>query len=310
MIIELILNQGIDKAEEELKWWLDTFKEDFYLEINRHGLDEEEHLNEVLIDFSKKYNVKIIAANDVFYLNKNDSTAHDILLCIKQGEFISTPIGKGRGKRFGYKNQEYYFKSQKQMKTLFSDIPQSISNINEIINKIENYDLEREVVLPKYQIPNAFKKSKNITEDQNEFLKKLTYDGAIKKYKKINPELEERIKFELNTIKNTGYPGYFLIVQDITNKAKELGVTVGPGRGSAAGSVVAYCIGITNIDPIKYNLLFERFLNPDRISLPDIDIDFDDEGRDKIIEYVINKYGYDQVAQIITYGSMGCGESS
>jgi len=309
IIPQLILNQGIDKAEEELKWWLDTFKEDFYLEINRHGLDEEEHLNEVLIDFSKKYNVKIIAANDVFYLNKNDSTAHDILLCIKQGEFISTPIGKGRGKRFGYKNQEYYFKSQKEMKTLFSDIPQSISNINEIINKIENYDLEREVVLPKYQIPNAFKKSKNITEDQNEFLKKLTYDGAIKKYKKINPELEERIKFELNTIKNTGYPGYFLIVQDITNKAKELGVTVGPGRGSAAGSVVAYCIGITNIDPIKYNLLFERFLNPDRISLPDIDIDFDDEGRDKIIEYVINKYGYDQVAQIITYGSMAAKSS-
>ena len=309
IIPQLILNQGIDKAEEELKWWLDTFKEDFYLEINRHGLDEEEHLNEVLNDFSKKYNVKIIAANDVFYLNKNDSTAHDILLCIKQGEFISTPIGKGRGKRFGYKNQEYYFKSQKEMKTLFSDIPQSISNINEIINKIENYDLEREVVLPKYQIPDTFKKSKNITEDQNEFLKKLTYDGAIKKYKKINLELEERIKFELNTIKNTGYPGYFLIVQDITNKAKELGVTVGPGRGSAAGSVVAYCIGITNIDPIKYNLLFERFLNPDRISLPDIDIDFDDEGRDKIIEYVVNKYGYDQVAQIITYGSMAAKSS-
>ena len=309
IIPQLILNQGIDKAEEELKWWLDTFKEDFYLEINRHGLDEEEHLNEVLTDFSKKYNVKIIAANDVFYLNKNDSTAHDILLCIKQGEFISTPIGKGRGKRFGYKNQEYYFKSQKEMKTLFSDIPQSISNINEIINKIENYNLEREVVLPKYQIPDTFKKSKNITEDQNEFLKKLTYDGAIKKYKKINPELEERIKFELNTIKNTGYPGYFLIVQDITNKAKELGVTVGPGRGSAAGSVVAYCIGITNIDPIKYNLLFERFLNPDRISLPDIDIDFDDEGRDKIIEYVIKKYGYDQVAQIITYGSMAAKSS-
>ncbi len=309
IIPQLILNQGIDKAEEELKWWLDTFKEDFYLEINRHDLDEEEHLNEVLTDFSKKYNVKIIAANDVFYLNKNDSTAHDILLCIKQGEFISTPIGKGRGKRFGYNNQEYYFKSQKEMKKLFSDIPQSISNINEIINKIENYDLEREVVLPKYQIPDTFKKSKNITEDQNEFLKKLTYDGAIKKYKIINIELEERIKFELNTIKNTGYPGYFLIVQDITNNAKKLGVTVGPGRGSAAGSVVAYCIGITNIDPIKYNLLFERFLNPDRISLPDIDIDFDDEGRDKIIEYVINKYGYDQVAQIITYGSMAAKSS-
>lgn len=309
IIPQLILNQGIDKAEDELKWWLDCFKDDFYLEINRHGLDEEQHLNEVLLDFSRKYNVKTIAANDVFYLNKNDNTAHDILLCIKQGEFVSTPIGKGRGKRFGYKNQEYYFKSQDEMKLLFSDIPETIYNIQEIIDKIENYDLESEVILPKYQIPDKYKKSNDVTKDQNEFLKKLTYEGAKKRYKKIEASLEERIDFELNTIKNTGYPGYFLIVQDITNTAKELEVTVGPGRGSAAGSVVAYCIGITDIDPIKYNLLFERFLNPDRISLPDIDIDFDDEGRDKIINYVISKYGYDQVAQIITYGSMAAKSS-
>ena len=309
IIPQLILNQGIDKAEEELKWWLDCFGNDFYLEINRHGLDEEEHLNKVLLDFSKKYNVKTIAANDVFYLNKNDNTAHDILLCIKQGEFVSTPIGKGRGKRFGYKNQEYYFKSQDEMKSLFSDIPESINNIQEIIDKIEDYDLESNVVLPKYQIPEKYKKSKDVTKNQNEYLKKITYKGAKNRYKKIEIELEERIEFELNTIKNTGYPGYFLIVQDITNKAKELEVTVGPGRGSAAGSVVAYCIGITDVDPIKYNLLFERFLNPDRISLPDIDIDFDDEGRDKIINYVVNKYGYDQVAQIITYGSMAAKSS-
>ena len=303
-IPKLILNQGIEAAEEELKWWLDTFEEDFYIELNRHGLEEEDHVNEVLIEFSKKYNVKIIAANDVFYINKEDSTAHDILLCIKQGEFKSTPIGRGRGKRSGFKNDEYYFKSQEEMKNLFSDIPESINNISEVIDKVEVYELERKVVLPKYQVPSEFDKGGEITNKQTEYLRKITLDGAKIKYKKISDELRERIDFEINTIKNTGYPGYFLIVQDITNKAKELGVSVGPGRGSAAGSVVAYCTGITDVDPIKYNLLFERFLNPDRISLPDIDIDFDDEGREKIINYVIEKYGYDQVAQIITYGSM------
>jgi len=190
------------------------------------------------------------------------------------------------------------------MKELFKDIPESISNIQEIIDKVEDFDLERDVVLPKFSVPEEFYESNDIKESQNNYLKKITYTGAESKYEKITDELKERIDFELKTIKNTGYPGYFLIVQDITNEAKNLGVTVGPGRGSAAGSVVAYCIGITDVDPIKYNLLFERFLNPDRISLPDIDIDFDDEGRDKIINYVIDKYGYDQVAQIITYGSM------
>ena len=190
------------------------------------------------------------------------------------------------------------------MKNLFSDIPESINNISAVIDKIEVYELERKVVLPKFQVPSEFDKVGEITNKQTEYLRKITFDGAKKKYKNISDELKKRIDFEINTIKNTGYPGYFLIVQEITNKSKELGVSVGPGRGSAAGSVVAYCIGITDVDPIKYNLLFERFLNPDRISFPDIDIDFDDEGREKIINYVIEKYGYDQVAQIITYGSM------
>ena len=244
----------------------------------------------------------------MYYLNKEDSSAHDILLCIKQGEYKSTPIGRGRGKRFGYQNEEYYFKSQEEMKNLFQDIPESIINIKEIIEKVEDFNLERDVVLPKYSVPEEFYEKEDIKESQNNFLKKITYDGAKKRYNNIDSELKERIDFELKTIKNTGYPGYFLIVQDITNKAKTLGVTVGPGRGSAAGSVVAYCIGITDVDPIKYNLLFERFLNPDRISLPDIDIDFEDEGRDKIINYVIEKYGYDQVAQIITYGSMAASQ--
>jgi len=295
-IPNLILNYGEDKAEEELKWWLDIFKDDFYLELNRHNLDEENHVNKVLLNFSKKYNVKTIASNEVYYINKEDSDAHDILLCIKQGEFKSTEIGKGSRKRFGFPNDEYYFKTQEEMKNLFQDLPESIVNISEIIDKTETYDLKRKVVLPNYEIPKKYFDPDNQEVGENAFLKKLTLDGAKKKYDKIDSNLKERINYELEAIKNIGYPGYFLIVQDITNKAKEMGVSVGPGRGSAAGSVVAYCIGITNIDPIKYNLLFERFLNPDRISLPDIDIDFDDIGRDKIIDYVVNKYGYDKVA--------------
>ena len=308
-IPNLILNYGEDKAEEELKWWLDVFNDDFYLELLRHNLEEENHVNKVLLNFSKKYNVKVIAANEVYYTNKEDSDAHDILLCIKQGEFKSTEIGKGNRKRFGFPNNEYYFKTQEEMKNLFQDLPESIVNISEIIDKVETYDLKRKVVLPNYEIPKKYFDPNNQEVGENAFLKKLTLDGAKKKYKKIDSNLKERINFELEAIKNIGYPGYFLIVQDITNKAKEIGVSVGPGRGSAAGSVVAYCIGITNIAPIKYNLLFERFLNPDRISLPDIDIDFDDIGRDKIIDYVVNKYGYDKVAQIITYGTMAAKSS-
>ena len=174
--------------------------------------------------------------------------------------------------------------------------------MSEIVDKIESYTLERNVVLPKFDIPKEFS-----TED--EYLRYLTYEGAKKKYGEISQALRERIDFELDTIQKTGYPGYFLIVQDFTSKAREIGVSVGPGRGSAAGSAVAYSIGITNVDPIKYDLLFERFLNPDRVSLPDIDIDFDDEGRDKVLKYVIDKYGKNQVAQIITYGTMAAKSS-
>ena len=183
------------------------------------------------------------------------------------------------------------------MRRLYADLPDAIINIEEIVDKVEVYDLKRNVLLPKFDIPPTFK-----TED--EYLKHLTYEGAKRRYPDLTPSIRERLDFELETIKKTGYPGYFLIVQDFTSKAREMGVSVGPGRGSAAGSAVAYCIGITNVDPIAYDLLFERFLNPDRVSLPDIDIDFDDEGRDKVLEYVIGKYGHNQVAQIITYGTM------
>ena len=193
------------------------------------------------------------------------------------------------------------------MVNLFRDIPESISNISQLVEKIEIFDLHREVLLPKFEIPKDFKSTNDDVE--NEYLRHLTIKGANSIYKEINQDLAERINFELEVIRNSGYPGYFLIVQDLINAARKMNVSVGPGRGSVAGSVVAYCLGITKIDPIKYDLLFERFLNPDRVSMPDIDIDFDDEGRSKVIDYVIDKYGSKQVAQIITYGKMAAKSS-
>lgn len=301
-IPHLILNVGEKQAEEAFKWWHNLFGEDFYIELNRHGLSEEDHVNEVLLRFAKKYGVKYFAANENYYLDKEEADAHDVLLCIKEGEYKSTPIGYGRGTRYGLPNQEFYFKSQEEMKSIFRDLPEAIDTISEILDKIEPYTLERNVLLPKFDIPKDF-------ETEDDYLRYLTYEGAKKKYAEITQPIRDRLDFELETIKKTGYPGYFLIVQDFTSKAREMGVSVGPGRGSAAGSAVAYCIGITNVDPIKYDLLFERFLNPDRVSLPDIDIDFDDEGRDKVLDYVIQKYGKTQVAQIITYGTMAAKSS-
>lgn len=312
-IPSLILNVGEHQAEEVFQWYLDVFKDDFYVELIRHGLEEESKVNDVLLTFAKKYNVKVIAANDVYYLDKEDANAHDVLLCVKEGELQSTPKGRGRGFRYGFPNDEYYFKSQDEMKTLFSDIPEAIENLTELIDKIEEFKLDRDVLLPAFNIPDEFKDPEDEKDGgkrgENAYLRHLTYEGAKKRYEEITDEIRERIDFELETIQNTGYPGYFLIVQDFTSKAREMGVSVGPGRGSAAGSAVAYCIGITNVDPIAYDLLFERFLNPDRVSLPDIDIDFDDEGRDKVIQYVIDKYGKNQVAQIITYGTMAAKSS-
>ena len=229
-------------------------------------------------------------------------------MCVKDGEKQATPIGRGRGFRYGLKNQEYYFKTSNEMKFLFRDYPDFFSNISEIVEKVELYELAREVLLPKFKIPVDFK-TENSHDLENEYLKFLTFNGAKKHYKNLDNNLNERILFELNVIKSSGYPGYFLIVQDLIKAAIDMGVSVGPGRGSAAGSVVAYCLGITKIDPIKYDLLFERFLNPDRVSMLDIDIDFDDEGRNKVIDYVIEKYGSNQVAQIITYGKMAAKSS-
>jgi len=307
------LNVGEHQAEEALLWWKAQFGDDLYMEIMRHGQEDEDRVNKVLVEFAKKHQVPLIATNNTYYSSKEDAEAHDILLCVKDGEKQATPIGRGRGYRYGLPNQEYYFKSADEMKALFKDLPESILNINQLVAKIEPFDLARDVLLPKFDIPETFKVAEDIADGgkrgENAYLRHITYQGAKKRYDSITPEIEERLDFELTTIENSGYPGYFLIVEDFIREARAMGVSVGPGRGSAAGSVVAYCLWITNIDPLKYDLLFERFLNPDRVSMPDIDIDFDDEGRGKVMDYVINKYGANQVAQIITYGTMAAKSS-
>ncbi len=308
-----ILNIGENQAEEALLWWKDTFGDDLYIELMRHNQEDENRVNQVLIQFAKKHNIKLVATNNTYYVEQENANAHDILLCVKDGEKQATPIGRGRGYRYGLPNQEYYFKSSEEMKALFRDIPEAIVNIQEVVDKIEPFELARDVLLPAFDIPNEFKHEEDENDGgkrgENAYLKHLTYKGAEKRYGEITPEIKERLDFELSVIENTGYPGYFLIVEDFIREARNMDVSVGPGRGSAAGSVVAYCLWITNIDPIEYDLLFERFLNPDRVSMPDIDIDFDDEGRGRVMQYVIDKYGANQVAQIITYGTMAAKSS-
>lgn len=306
---QAIIHKSEEEAEKVFKEWLDIFGEDYYIELQRHDLHDldgsgksQEDVNQTLLKWSEKYGVKVIATNDSHYVDEQDWNAHDILLCINTGDLKATPIGQGRDKRFGFPNSQFFFKTQAEMHQKFSDVPFALDNTIEIVDKIEPPKLKQDVLLPNYVLPEGFK-------TQDEYLKYLTYEGAKRRYGVITEEIRERLDFELATIANTGYPGYFLIVQDFTTAARNLGVSVGPGRGSAAGSAVAYCIGITNVDPIKYDLLFERFLNPERVSLPDIDIDFDDVGRGKVIDYVIDKYGQNNVAQIITYGSMAAKSS-
>ena len=308
-----ILNVGEHQAEEALLWWKGQFGEDFYIELMRHGQEDEDHVNAILRQLAEKHQVKLLATNNTYYIDKTEANAHDILLCVKDGEKQATPIGRGRGYRYGMPNQEYYFKSADEMKQLFQDVPEAILNMQEVIDKIEPFELAREVLLPKFDIPQEFVHPSDETEGtkygENAYLRHLAYEGAHKRYNTLTDEIKERLDFELETIEKTGYPGYFLIVEDFIREARNMNVSVGPGRGSAAGSVVAYCLWITNIDPIKYDLLFERFLNPDRVSMPDIDIDFDDEGRGRVMDYVIQKYGSSQVAQIVTYGTMAAKSS-
>ncbi len=314
---QTILHKDEDAAEKEFKWWLDLFGEDYYIEIQRHEIKEQEIINQTLLKFAKKHNVPVIATNDSHYTNQDDYNAHDILLCINTGEKQATPGFDDfvnddtliKNRRFKFPNDQFYFKTPDEMKKLFSDIPESIDNTNMIVDKVETLNLKKDILLPNFPIPESFKVHESDTLNQWEYLKHLTYEGAKERYHEISSEAQERIDFELSTIKFMGFAGYFLIVSDFIKAGRDMGVFIGPGRGSAAGSVVAYCTGITNIDPIKYNLLFERFLNPDRKSMPDIDTDFDDEGRQRVMDYVVQKYGKSQVAQIITYGTMAAKSS-
>ncbi len=310
LVPQTILKKGESEGENEFKWWLNIFQEDYYVELQRHGIPDQEKVNEVLLKFAKKYNVKVIASNDSHYVDQEDFNAHDILLCINTGEKQATPALREfsdddvmvKNKRFAFPNDQFYLKTGAEMSQVFADLPQAIDNTNEIVDKVELLDLKRDILLPHFVVPANF-------SSQDEYLESLTWAGAAARYKILSPESEERLKFELGIIKKMGFAGYFLIVSDFIKAGRDMGVFVGPGRGSAAGSAVAYCIGITNIDPIKYNLLFERFLNPERKSMPDIDTDFDDEGRQKVIDYVVQKYGKNQVAQIITYGTMAAKSS-
>src|SRR5690606_14922658 len=293
---------GEEACEKEFLYWLNLFGDDYFVELQRHKIPEQDRLNAFLIKLAKKHNVKIIATNDSHYVEREDFVAHDILLCINTGEKISTPKmkdfsedeGMPKGTRFAFYNDEFYFKTKAEMTQLFSDIPEAVDNTGIIVDRVETLNLNRDILLPNFPLPPEFNihqkpdiiNGKTVSADtlnQWEYLKHLTYTGAKKRYETITPAIEERLNFELETIKNMGFPGYFLIVSDFIRAGREKGVYIGPGRGSAAGSAVAYCTGITNLDPIKYNLLFERFLNPERISMPDIDTDFDDEGRQVVI---------------------------
>ncbi len=309
---QTILHESEEKAEKEFRWWLDLFGEDYFIELQRHNIKDQEKVNITLLQYAGKYKVPVIATNDSHYTDREDYNAHDILLCINTGEKQATPgyddfvndDSNIKNRRFKFPNDQFYFKTTEEMSTLFGDIPEAIDNTNRIVDRVDVLNLKKEVLLPAFPIPKEFQIHNDSNLNQWEYLKYLTEEGAKLRYSDLTPEIRERIDFELFTIRTMGFAGYFLIVSDFIKAGRDMGVFIGPGRGSAAGSVVAYCIGITNIDPIKYNLLFERFLNPDRKSMPDIDTDFDDEGRQRVIEYVVAKYGRNQVAQIVTYGTM------
>jgi DNA polymerase III subunit alpha len=337
VISSVLRNEGIELARTALSEYKAIFGDDFYLELQRHPSGDEKtdrevyhdqvFVNEQLIKLGKETNTLVIATNDVHFINAEDAEAHDRLLCISTGKDLDDP------NRLRYTRQEW-LKTREEMHQLFADIPEALDNTWQIVEKVEEYKLDSQPIMPEFPIPEEFgtteayreKYTKEVlTEEFTEsayrrlggyekvlrvkleadYLQYLVYEGARKRYSDpISFELQERINFELDTIKTMGFPGYFLIVWDFIRAAREMDVAVGPGRGSAAGSTVAYCLRITDIDPIKYDLLFERFLNPDRISLPDIDIDFDEDGRDKVLKWVVNKYGEKRVAHIITFGTM------
>ena len=297
-VLQTILKGGTERARHIFEWYLEVFEEDYYIEIQDHGIQDQKKCNEVLLRWAEEYNVKVIATNDVHYVEQEDAAAQDVLLCLQTGKDLNDP------NRMRFENDQFYLKTTEEMLTAFRDLDPVMSEsmldtTREIVDKCD-FDLPMgKLLMPHYPIPEAF------NNDMDAYLKHLVFERARIRYGELSVLVEERLNHELGIIKQMGYAGYFLIVQDFTTAARELSVSVGPGRGSAAGSAVAYCLGITNIDPLEYNLLFERFLNPERVSMPDIDIDFDDRGRGKVIDYVVQKYGRQNVCQIITFGTMG-----
>ncbi len=299
-IPQFILQNKLDDAIETIKKYKENFGEDFYLELQRHKtgdperdndlLAKQERVNQELLKIGKELDIQCIATNDVHFVNEKDAEAHDILICLNTGKDKDDP------NRMRYSGQEF-FKTKAEMSDLFADIPDVLENTLKVAEKVEEYELNSDPIMPDFDLPEGF-------DSEDDYLKHIVYEGAKERYGTIEESVKQRIDFELDTIKNMGFPGYFLIVWDFIKAAREMGVSVGPGRGSAAGSVVAYTLKITNIDPVKYNLLFERFLNPDRISMPDIDIDFDEDGREKVLTWVTEKYGKQKVAAIITFGTM------
>ncbi len=340
------------EAEEAIQWYKNLFGDNYYLELQRHKANVpranhetyklQQQVNEKLIEYSKKYNIKLVCTNDVHFVDEENAEAHDRLICLSTGKDLDDP------NRMLYTKQEW-MKTREEMNEIFADVPEALSNTCDICDQVEFYSIDHAPIMPTFAIPEDFGTEAEyrerltekdlfdeFTQDENgnvvmdedsgkakierlggydklyrikleaDYLAKLAYDGAKVRYgEELTDEVKERIKFELHIMKTMGFPGYFLIVQDFISAARnQLGVSVGPGRGSAAGSAVAYCLGITQIDPIKYDLLFERFLNPDRISLPDIDVDFDDDGRGRVLNWVTEKYGQEKVAHIITYGTM------
>ena len=291
-INQAILQDNMEKAKEIALWHKRVFGEDYYLEIQNNGLPEQVMVNQRLIQLSRELDIPLVATNDAHYLKREDSYNHEILLCIQTAKKMTDED------RMRFETNDFYIKTPEEMADYFSSVPEAIENTVKIADKC-NFDFEFGVTkLPNYDVPEEF-------ATHEEYFRKLTWDGIKERYgENFDDTVKQRAEYELGIIERMGYVDYYLIVWDYIHYAKSIGIPVGPGRGSGAGSIVAYAIGITDIDPLKYSLLFERFLNPDRISMPDFDVDFSDERRQEVIDYVAKKYGRDHVSQIITFGTM------
>ena len=298
-VLQTILNKGEERARQVFEMYLDIFGNDYYIELQDHRIDDQKTCNEVLVRWAREYDVPVVGTNDVHYVDQEDAEAQDVMLCLQTGKQYNDP------NRMRFENDQFYMKGAHEMLDALSDLPDplqqnALTNTAEVAAKCDFELPMGDLLMPHYPIPDRF------NDDMDAYLRHVTFERAKERYEEpLSQRVVDRLNHELGIIKEMGYAGYFLIVQDFTDAARELDVRVGPGRGSAAGSCVSYCLGITNVDPLKYDLLFERFLNPERVSMPDIDIDFDDRGRSKVIDYVVEEYGRENVCQIITFGTMG-----